>query len=141
MRYVIDASVAVKWLLPEDYTQAAESLLAEGISLSAPDLLFSEVGNVMWKRVRGKEMTPDAGHEALSRLLEIDILVTPAGLLLEKAFQLACAYQRTVHDSLYVTLAVEENATLVTADKRFYNATRRTPLAESVAWIGSVAVT
>ena len=141
MRYVIDASVAVKWLLPEDHTEEAESLLADGITLLAPDLIFAEVGNVLWKRVSGKELKQEGGREALSRLLEIDILVTPASLLLDRAFQLACEYRRTVYDSVYVALAMQEDARLVTADKRFYNATLRTPLAENVAWIGSFAAT
>ena len=45
MRYVVDASVAVKWLLPEEHTEQAESLLVEGNTFAAPDLLFAEVGN------------------------------------------------------------------------------------------------
>jgi predicted nucleic acid-binding protein len=140
VRYVIDASVAVKWLLPEEHTEQAESLLVESNTFSAPDLLFAEVGNSLWKRVKGRELTQEAGREALLRLMDIEILVTPASLLLDKAFALACDHDRTVYDSIYLALALEEGSTLVTGDKRFYNSMRRTPHAERVAWVGGLAV-
>lgn len=140
MRYVVDASVAVKWLLPEEHTEQAERLLVEGNTLAAPDLLYSEVGNSLWKRVKGREMTQEAGREALLRLTEIEILVTPANLLLDKAFELACDHGRTVYDSIYLALTLEERAILVTGDKRFYNSMLRTPHGKSVAWVGSLAV-
>lgn len=140
MRYVVDASVAVKWLLPEEHTEQAESLLVEGNTLVAPDLLFAEVGNSLWKRVKGRELTQEAGREALLRLMDIEILVTPASQLIDKAFALACEHGRTVYDSLYLALTLEESAILVTGDKRFYNSMLRTPHGESVAWVGGLAV-
>jgi predicted nucleic acid-binding protein len=140
VRYVIDASVAVKWLLPEEYSEQAESLLVESSTFSAPDLLFAEVGNSLWKRVRGRELTQEAGREALLRLLEIEILVTPASLLLDNAFELACEHDRTVYDSIYLALAVEERASFVTGDKRLYNAMHRTSLANRIVWVGSLTV-
>jgi predicted nucleic acid-binding protein len=140
VHYVIDASVAVKWLLPEDNTEQAESLLVEGNTLAAPDLLYPEVGNSLWKRVKGRELTQEAGREALLRLMEIEIRVTPANLLLDKAFALACEYDRTVYDSVYLALTLDESAILVTGDKRFYNSMLRTPHGESVRWVGSLAV-
>lgn len=137
--YVIDASVAAKWLLTEEHTDEAENLLVEGIALSAPDLLYTEIGNALWKRVRAREMTLDMGREALVRLREIDVIVTPASLLLDHAFELACEHRRTVYDSIYLALALQEDSVLVTADQRFYNAMRRTPLADKVEWIGGMA--
>ena len=52
--FVVDASVAIKWFLPEIHSDAALPLLAHKHLLHAPDLIFSEFGNVLWKRVRKK---------------------------------------------------------------------------------------
>jgi predicted nucleic acid-binding protein len=42
--------------------------------------------------------------------------------LLTEAFSIATAFERTVHDSLYVALAVATNSEMVTADERLANA-------------------
>jgi predicted nucleic acid-binding protein len=47
MILVVDASVAVKWYLSEDHTDAAEKLLDGGFDLHAPELIFTELGNVL----------------------------------------------------------------------------------------------
>jgi len=44
-KFVVDASVAVKWFVPEIQSAAAERLLDPEIVLSAPDLILSELGN------------------------------------------------------------------------------------------------
>jgi predicted nucleic acid-binding protein len=53
---VVDASVAVKWILPEEDTERAlrlqESYQDEEIDLISPYLVVSEVANVVWKRQR-----------------------------------------------------------------------------------------
>ena len=47
---VIDASVAVKWFIPEIHSQTAVKLLAGKKTLYAPDLIYAEVGNTLWKK-------------------------------------------------------------------------------------------
>ena len=51
-KYVVDANVAVKWVLPEIHAEAASRLLSSDNSLLVPDFFFSEVGNIFWKQVR-----------------------------------------------------------------------------------------
>jgi predicted nucleic acid-binding protein len=58
-RIVVDASVVVKWLLPEIHSEAAKRLLADELQLWAPDLVWAEVGNVLWKRSRRGELPAD----------------------------------------------------------------------------------
>ena len=48
MKWVVDASVAAKWLVPEADSPLAEALLDD--DLLAPDLLFAEVGNILWNK-------------------------------------------------------------------------------------------
>lgn len=141
MRYVVDASVAAKWLLPEAHTGRAERLLANGAALFAPDLLYAEVANVLWKRVLRGEVAEEAADEALALLLQIEIAITPARELLAQAFAIACRFERTVHDAMYVALALQEDAVLVTSDKRLCNAVRGTALKAHIRWLGDAAST
>ena len=53
MTLVVDASVAVKWFLPEADTPSAERLLAFAGPLHAPDLLRIEVASAVWKYAVG----------------------------------------------------------------------------------------
>jgi len=59
----------------------------------------------------------------------------PTLTLLEQAFALANAFERSVYDSLYVALAISSKAQLVTADVRLAHA-----LAANlpVKWLGSL---
>lgn len=139
MRYVVDASVAAKWLLPEDHTEQAERLLAADATLFAPDLLYAEVGNVLWKRVLRGELTQQAADEALALLLQVDVAITPMQSLVVPAFALACRFERTVYDATYLALALELDAVLVTSDQRLCSALRGTALQPCILWIGDVA--
>lgn len=53
---VIDASVAVKWLAEEEFSTQAFQLLFGEIRLIAPDLIFAEVANALWKMQRRGEL-------------------------------------------------------------------------------------
>ena len=138
MDYVVDASVAVKWLLPEIHSAAAELLLAEQHALFAPDLLYAEAANVLWKRVVRREIGETLARDALRHLLDVDIDITAADVLAEEALTIACAHRRPVYDSLYIALARQRDALLVTADRRLYNAMRDTEFAESLLWVADL---
>ncbi len=56
MRLVVDASVAVKWLIAEDGSDAAALLLMDGDDLHAPRLMASEVANALWCKIRKGEV-------------------------------------------------------------------------------------
>ena len=75
-RYVVDASVAVKWLVPEIHTQEAEQLLDPTHVLLAPDLLYAEVGNALWKRVRRRELRAEEARLVLAALHQFSLDMT-----------------------------------------------------------------
>ncbi len=135
---VVDASVAVKWFLPEIHAEEALRLLSPGLVLLIPDLLYSEVGNILWKRVRSGEITPDEASALLQVLGDLPLVVHPSWPLVMSAMEIACNTGRTVYDSLYVALAVRENALLVTADERLYNALQGGPLETYLLWVGNI---
>lgn len=57
--FVVDASVAVKWVVAEIHFESARRLLERDYSLLVPDFFFAEVANVFWKRVRRGEDSAD----------------------------------------------------------------------------------
>jgi predicted nucleic acid-binding protein len=65
---VIDASVAIKWFVPEPLSDQAERLLDGGDSLFAPDFLLIEFGNIIWKKVRLGELARGDADAALAAL-------------------------------------------------------------------------
>jgi predicted nucleic acid-binding protein len=133
-RLVIDASVAVKWVVEEDGTKEALTLL-RGYKLVAPDLLGAECANVLWKKVQRSELTP---QQALlgARLLErADVELFPMRPLLEPATRIAVDLSHPAYDCMYLALAVAQELRFATADDQFVRKARqgqRPPFAKIV---------
>lgn len=124
---VVDASVASKWLLPEEHSAAARRLLAQPDDLHAPDLISSEVGNVLWKRWRRGELAAAEAEALIADWRVAPLTLHDARPLLQGAWRIARAAERTVYDSLYLALAEHLGCPLVTADRRFAEAMAATP--------------
>lgn len=133
---VVDASVVAKWFFPEEHAEASLRLIFARRRLLAPDLVWSEVGNIAWKRVQRGELTVDEAQALVDDLLRMPLEITPSPSLLPGAMEIALATGRTVNASLYVTLAVTRKCRLVTADERLVNALASTPLAKHVRHVG-----
>ena len=118
MSLVIDASVAVTWVLDEVGSTAARRLLETDPDLRAPDLLLAEVANTLWRAVRKGGMTePQARAAMTARALQL-VRLTPAAALAEEALRLALARDHPAYDGFYVALARRESVPLVTADAK-----------------------
>lgn len=135
---VIDASVAAKWIKPEVHSAYAEQVLQGPYTLLAPDLLWPEVGNILWKSVQRQEITPVEAHEGLRTVLRYPITVVPGRSLITTALEIALHYQQTVYDALYVALATTRDCQLVTADSPLHSRLKNTPLQDHVLWIEDV---
>jgi predicted nucleic acid-binding protein len=139
---VVDASVAVKWFLPENGEALASQALAlldaydkEEVQFVVPDLFYVETASALWKAVRLGRVLRAFGDQALVLLTQRKFPTVPSLKLLDSAFQIATAFERTVYDCLYVALAVHSNAQLITADERLANSlAARFP----VKWLGAV---
>jgi predicted nucleic acid-binding protein len=137
---VIDANVAAKWLLPaagegllDQANRLAELHARHELQLLAPAFMEAEIGNVLWKAVRRKRITPREAERSLHSFTALAIQMVPISDLLAPALQLAVAYDRSFYDSLYVALALATKTELVTADERMVNALgSRFP----VRWLG-----
>lgn len=138
---VIDASVALKWLLPEEHAELAQALLEESLRARRPILgpphLPSEVTNAVYQRLRRRNdgLTLDQAQRALTQFLRLPIqFLTPPDLY-QQAFAFARTHQlKSIYDSLYVVLAQMVEAELWTDDQ----ALLRSLGAEAswVRWIG-----
>ena len=125
--FVVDASVVVKWFVPEIHSDSARRLLALPLEYIAPDLLFAETANTIWKKIRREELTAEEGQRLVADIGQIAVATVPCRALAEDAHALANATGRTVYDSLYVALAVRLNTHAITADDRLEAALKKIP--------------
>ena len=123
--WIVDSSVVAKWVLPEPDSPKAHALLSQTAvsngELVIVDLAFPEVANAIWKRHR-KIITLTEAEAFLTALTQLPVRVEPAVQVLEKAFDIAVRYDRSVYDALFVALVRERGSRGVTADEPLVNA-------------------
>ncbi|MBE9050700.1 type II toxin-antitoxin system VapC family toxin [Nostocales cyanobacterium LEGE 11386] len=134
-RYVLDASVAIKWVVTEVHSDAARSLLKSNHTFLVPDFFFAEVANVLWKRVRRGEDTADNARQTLADLTTIPLEMYLSQPLMPLALDIALQNNRAVYDSLYLALAITQQCQMVTADEKFYNALQNTTYVNNLLWV------
>lgn len=117
MPVVIDASIAIKCVIEEEGT-AQSLLLRQRATLAAPELLIAECANILWKKVRLKELLPDEALLAARLLQAASIELVPTRSLLEAATRIAIALDHPAYDALYVALAIERGCPFVTGDEK-----------------------
>jgi predicted nucleic acid-binding protein len=125
--FIVDASVVVKWFVPEIHSEAARRLLTSPHEYVAPDLLFAETANTIWKKIRRKELKLEEGRRLVADIGRSAVGTVSCRALAEDAHALANATGQTVYDALYVALAVRLNTRLITADDRLAGALANVP--------------
>ena len=115
---VVDASVAVKWVLPEADSHLALAVCARGVPLMAPSLLVEETANVVWQRLRRGELTRDQAIDAARVAIGLVSTIVPVGNLYEGALRSAIDLDHPVYDCFYIALALRSQAPLATADRK-----------------------
>ncbi len=125
-RLVVDSSIVIKWFIPEPHSEEANQILTlyqnGKLLLYAPDLLYAEIGNIVWKKQQFQGLSDRDAHEILALFGELDLTIFPSATLLERAYTIATNYKRTVYDSLYVALSLQESCPFITADQKLVNA-------------------
>jgi len=115
-RLVIDASVAVKWVVTEPGSELAEPLLDR--TLVAPDLLFAECANILWKKVRRGELTIEEAAVAAQTLEQADITVVSTKAYVGAATSIAIELDHPAYDAIYLAMAEARGLRYMTADDR-----------------------
>jgi predicted nucleic acid-binding protein len=88
-RVVVDASVVAAAFFPEKHSKAARSLLLSGGDFHAPDLIYAEIANVVWKRFHRGELDVEEAEELLADVLDLPLQITPSEQLVGAALELA----------------------------------------------------
>jgi predicted nucleic acid-binding protein len=115
--FVIDASVAIKWVVEEEGTAKAIALRS-GARLLAPDQLAVECANILWKKTTRGELTSAEASFAAELLEHCDVELIPMRGLMREAMRIALAISHPAYDCVYVALALANQSRLVTADLR-----------------------
>ena len=123
MKYVLDSSVALKWVLAEVDSGKAIRLRDEysnGIhELVAPDILPSEIVNGLASAERQKRIRTGESAIFLNDILSAAPSLHLSAPLLIRAMEMAISTKRAVYDCIYLALAEAEGYELVTADDQF----------------------
>lgn len=109
VKLVVDRSVAFKWFVEESLSSEARHILdgfrAGTFDVYVPDLMFAELGNILWKKERLHGLARQDALEIIQTVLQLGLVFVTSEALVEQAYALAIENGRTVYDSLYVALA------------------------------------
>ena len=143
---VLDASVALKFLLPEADSALALRLLESRAALVAPDILPLELAAAVAKYHRRRLITLDEARDVTAAAGRPAVDLHPSQPLLASAFELSLLLGHGVHGCLYLVLARGLSAPLVTADRRMRGKADRAGLAGRVhlpdevdRWLAGIA--
>jgi predicted nucleic acid-binding protein len=135
--FVIDTRVAIKWYLPEIYQSEAQRLLDPAYERHAPDFLDAEIGSVLLKKVRRREITADECRKYLITLASLPLFPNQGLPLRPAAFEISLQIGASFYDGLFVALAVHLGGRLVTADDKLYRKIQGGPFAPWTLWVAA----
>lgn len=122
MRYVLDASVALCWVIPRPLSAKALQLRADYRQalheLIAPSIFPAEAASGLTKSERQKLIPVGDAQPLLAKILRTRPILHPYGRLLDRATEISSWSRSGLYDCLYVALAEREGCELVTADDK-----------------------
>ena len=139
---VIDASVAVKWVVLEAGSEQALGLIDANQELIAPDWMLLEAAHGIWKAVGAGALTSETAIRANDAMPNFFAQLVPAVDLMKAAVDLSYALFHPTYVCLYLALAIREQVSLVTADRKFWNAAKRANMDQHLqllTWSGQIA--
>ena len=139
---VIDASVALKWYIPEVHSEPALSVLSEQqagkLTFHVPDLFLCEAGNILWKKAWKSEIRLTEAREIIRSLIAVPKVIHSSEIFISYAIGIAASLKRSVYDCLYLSLAAYLDCSMLTADKKLFTALSNTSWKDSIQWIETV---
>lgn len=121
MKYILDSSVGLKFVLSEKDSDKALNLLDGGHSLLAPDVYCTEVAHVLSKLFRQGHLTERQARENYIDLLDTRPALKLTTRLLPEAWEISLRTRCSIYDALYVALAEREQCEMITADEKLVN--------------------
>jgi predicted nucleic acid-binding protein len=117
-KLVVDASIALKWVVRESGVEDALVVL-ERNTISAPELLLAECANALWKKVARREISSAFADTAATLLQQVRIELVPMRALVRTATALSVTLGHPAYDCFYIALAETNDLQFATADERF----------------------
>jgi predicted nucleic acid-binding protein len=133
--FIIDTSVAIQWYLQEIYQSEAQRFLDPVFDRHAPDLLHAELGSVLLKKVRKREINVDECRTYLSQLSAVPLMSHEALPLRQVALEIGLQIGSSLYDGLFLALALLLGGRLVTADRKLYRKIQSSPFDPWSFWI------
>lgn len=126
MAFVVDASIAGAWLLPDEENEVAEQVMVRMADEDAfaPDLLRHEIRSILLSAERRGRVSDDFIHSALARFRGLPLKLLGPGDDTE-VVRLSRQYCLSAYDAAYLSLALLERMSLATLDQKLAEAARR----------------
>ena len=122
MRYVLDASAALCWVLPRPNSDMALQLRADFQravhELIAPSIFPGEIASALTKAERQKLIPLGDARPLLGQVMRTPPVMHPYEPLLDRAVDISSQTRSGLYDCLYVALAEREGCELVTDDQK-----------------------
>ena len=138
--YVVDASVAARFLLVEELSEQAKLILKdyleEKLNLEAPKLIIYEVGNTLWKATQQGYLTSEKAKQKFQHFLQLKLGFTVFEKEnYERILMRSVEADLTYYDSAYIEATRKIGATLLTADNTLYEkASKEVPTLHLREW-------
>ena len=126
MSWVVDTSVAMKWLVTKDHSDIADQVLTGCDELHAPRPMASEIANATSRKARLGEIGRDLAAVLVASVSNLPVLWHRDEELCANACGFAMELNTPVYDCVYLALGYWIGASVLTADFRFINALRAT---------------
>lgn len=130
--YVVDASVAVKWLIYEESSDRAIAFARSNNHFIAPRMIMTEVANALARKaIQGVISSEDAKQQFTKLPYFFDEVVSVDNLI-TNALHNACLFRHPIYDLIYVEAARRRGIQLVTADHRLSSKLANSDLAACI---------
>jgi predicted nucleic acid-binding protein len=124
---VVDANVAIKWVVEQPHFERAREIVAKGVSLLVPGMFVAEVTSTLGSYARSKTITEGQAQDGLRSILDQISLFEQDTNLAEEALSKGSELNYPPYDCFYLVLAIRRGVPFVTADSRFINRLAATP--------------
>jgi predicted nucleic acid-binding protein len=131
-QFVIDASIAAKWLFLEEGSDKAEGLLESYNSFIVPELFYIEMDAIISKKVRQGELPAVDANRKRDQVMKLALQKFDHQTISKLAFEISISLPVTFYDALYLSLAIETKSIMWTADSRLVNGLSNTVLANYI---------
>jgi predicted nucleic acid-binding protein len=136
MAFIVDASIAGAWLLPDEENTIADQTMERMADEDAwaPDLLRHEIRSILLNAERRGRISDDLIHSALARFRGLPLKLVGPGDDTE-VVRLSRQYRLSAYDAAYLALSLIEQLPLATLDRKLAAAARK----EGVTVLGPYA--